>query len=252
MPGNNAMFDLSGKRILITGAGRGLGEGCAMALAAAGAEIVALSRTESELQQLVTAIEHQGGKAQAHVCDVTQPDQFRAVIQQQDRIDVLVNNAGSNKPEPFTDVEPETLDWMMDLNIRSVFNCSQQVVPMMQAQKSGSIIHMSSQMGHVGSPNRTAYCMTKHAIEGLAKAMAVELAPWNIRVNTVAPTFIETPLTRPFFDNADFKEMVFDYIPLKRLGKIEHVAAAVVYLACDGASMVTGTSLKVDGGWTAH
>jgi NAD(P)-dependent dehydrogenase (short-subunit alcohol dehydrogenase family) len=122
----------------------------------------------------------------------------------------------------------------------------------MQQQKSGSIIHMSSQMGHVGAARRTVYCMTKHAIEGLAKAMAVELAPWNIRVNTVAPTFVETPLTRPFFEDQVFKEAVFNHIPMKKLGRIEDIAAAVVYLASDAAAMVTGTSLKVDGGWTAH
>jgi NAD(P)-dependent dehydrogenase (short-subunit alcohol dehydrogenase family) len=245
-------FDLTGKRALITGAGRGLGRGCALALAEQCAEIIALSRTADEIESLVEEIRSAGGKAQAKVCDVTHSEQIDAILIQQQRIDILVNNAGGNRPMPMTEVDEETLDFMLDLNVRSVYLCSQKVVPLMQQQKSGSIIHMSSQMGHVGAARRTVYCMTKHAIEGLAKAMAVELAAWNIRVNTVAPTFVETPLTRPFFEDPLFKEAVFNHIPMRKLGQIEDIAAAVVYLASDAAAMVTGTSLKVDGGWTAH
>lgn len=247
-----SLFDLSGKRALVTGAGRGLGRGCALALAEQGAEVIALSRTASEVESLVGEIRAAGGNASAHACDVTQTDQIDEILAQQDRIDVLVNNAGGNKPMLMTEVDEETLDYMLDLNVRSVYVFSQKVIPLMQRQNSGSIIHMSSQMGHIGAAKRTAYCMTKHAIEGLAKAMAVELAPWNIRVNTIAPTFIETPLTRPFFEDPAFKEAVFNHIPMKKLGQIEDIAAATVYLASEASAMVTGASLKVDGGWTAH
>jgi NAD(P)-dependent dehydrogenase (short-subunit alcohol dehydrogenase family) len=247
-----SLFDLSGKRALVTGAGRGLGRGCALALAEQGAQIIALSRTRDELESLVEEIRDNGGQAQAHSCDVTQIEQFDAILAGQSRIDILVNNAGGNRPMPMTEVDEETLDFMLNLNVRSVYLISQKVIPLMQRQNSGSIIQMSSQMGHVGAARRTVYCMTKHAIEGLAKAMAVELAPWNIRVNTVAPTFVETPLTRPFFEDPEFKASVFNHIPMNKLGQIEDVAAAVVYLASDAAAMVTGTSLKVDGGWTAH
>ena len=252
MPSMPSLFDLSGKLAVVTGAGRGLGRGCALALAEAGAEVIAVSRTASELDSLIDEIKAQGGQAQARVCDVTDVRAIDEALAGLTGVDVLVNNAGGNKPQRFLDVDSDTFDWMVDLNLRSLFVFSQKVARLMQQQNSGSIIHMSSQMGHVGGIKRSVYCMTKHGLEGLTKAMAIDLAEWNIRVNSVAPTFVETPLTRPFFEDPEFKQAVFNHIPLQRLGQIEDVAAAVVYLASDAANMVTGTSLKVDGGWTAH
>ena len=198
MPSMSSLFDLSGKCAVVTGAGRGLGRGCAQALAEAGAEVIAVSRTASELDSLIAEIKAQGGQAKAHICDVTDAKAIDEVLADLSRVDVLVNNAGGNKPQRFLDIDIETFDWMIDLNLRSLFIFSQKVACLMQQQNNGSIIHMSSQMGHVGGIKRSVYCMTKHGLEGLTKAMAIDLAEWNIRVNTVAPTFVETPLTRPF------------------------------------------------------
>jgi NAD(P)-dependent dehydrogenase (short-subunit alcohol dehydrogenase family) len=155
------------------------------------------------------------------------------------------------KPQPFTEVERETLDLILNLNVRSAFLVAQAAARVMVKQGSGSIINMGSQMGHVGAKNRTVYCMTKHAIEGLTKAMAVELAVLDIRVNSVAPTFIETPLTKPMFENPEFHQDVISRIPMGHIGQVDDVANAVLFLASPAANMVTGDSLKVDGGWTA-
>ena len=166
---------------------------------------------------------------------------------------ILVNNAGGNRPQPFVDVDRESLDFIIDLNVRAAFRVAQAAArAMLQSKTAGSIINMSSQMGHVGSPKRTVYCMTKHAIEGLTKAMAVELAPDNIRVNTVAPTFVETPLTKPMLEQPEFREFVFGMIPMGKLATMDDVVSAVLFLASPAAGMVTGHSLRVDGGWTAH
>jgi NAD(P)-dependent dehydrogenase (short-subunit alcohol dehydrogenase family) len=150
-------------------------------------------------------------------------------------------------------VDDESLDFVIDLNVRAAFRIARSAVRAMIASgTAGNVVHMSSQMGHVGSPERTVYCMTKHAIEGLTKAMAVELAPKGIRVNSVAPTFIETPLTKPMLENPEFMDFVMDMIPLGKIGTINDVVSAVMYLVSPGAGMVTGHSLKVDGGWTAR
>jgi NAD(P)-dependent dehydrogenase (short-subunit alcohol dehydrogenase family) len=238
---------LSGKQALVTGASRGLGRAICLALADAGAAVTAVARGAEDLAQL--AADRPG--LSTHAADVTDPA-FFAWLEGRP-VDILVNNAGANKPQPMAEVSPQTLDWLMILNVRSAYLASQAAMKSMIARgNGGSIIHITSQMGHVGSPNRTVYCMTKHALEGLAKAMAVELAAHNIRVNTVAPTFIETPLTAPMLADPAFKDFVLTRIPLGRLGQPEDVAAAVVYLASPAAGMVTGTSLRVDGGWTAQ
>lgn len=238
---------LAGKRALVTGASRGLGRAICLALADAGADVTAVARGGDDLAAL--AGEHD--RINPHAADVTEAAFFAWLADQP--VDILVNNAGGNRPQPMADVAVETLDWMMGLNVRSAYLASQAAVRSMLARGvGGSIIHITSQMGHVGSPNRTVYCMTKHALEGLAKAMAVELAGHDIRVNTVAPTFIETPLTAPMLADPAFRDFVMARIPLGRLGKPEDVAAAVVYLASPSAGMVTGTSLRVDGGWTAQ
>ena len=248
----SASFRLDGRIALVSGAGRGIGRGCALALAEAGAEVVALSRTEPELLTLVEEIETKGGRARALVCDVTDTAAVRAAIEGLERLDVLLNNAGSNQPQPFLEVTEEVLDRLLALNLKAAFVVAQAAARVMARSGGGAIVNMSSQMGHVGGPQRTVYCATKHAIEGLTKAMAQDLAPYRIRVNAVAPTFVETPLTRPFFADPAFKALVLDKILLGRLATIEEVAAAVVYLASPAAAMITGTSLLVDGGWTAH
>ncbi|MGI9334120.1 MAG: SDR family NAD(P)-dependent oxidoreductase, partial [Gammaproteobacteria bacterium] len=179
-------------------------------------------------------------------------DALLSRIEGLDRLDVLVNNAGTNRPQPFLEVTDEALDTMLDLNVRAAFRVARSSARVMARDGGGCIINMSSQMGHVGSPRRTVYCMTKHGIEGLTKAMAVELAPMGIRVNSVAPTFVDTPLTRPFFDNREFADFVMSMLPMKRLGTLDEVAAAVTYLASPASGIVTGTSLRLDGGWTAQ
>ncbi len=240
-------FRLDDKVALVTGAGKGIGRSCVAGLVAAGATVIAVSRTESDLESLESA---HPGKVQAWVADVTSEDFLRG-IEALDALDILVNNVGTNKPQPFTEVERSALDLMLDLNVRSAFLVAQAAARVMVRRGAGSIIHMGSQMGHVGAPNRTVYCMTKHAIEGLTKAMAVELAASGVRVNSVAPTFIETPMTRPMLENPDFLADVVSRIPMGRVGQAEDVASAVVFLASSASAMVTGDSLKVDGGWTA-
>ena len=243
---------LDGLVALVTGAGRGIGRGTALAMAEAGAEVVVWSRTEPELESLVAEIEAADGKARAQVVDVTDDDRVREAIGELDRLDILFNNAGTNKPQPLLEIDTESLDTLLDLNIRAAIIVAQAAARKMVAQGSGSIIHMSSTMGHVGGPNRAVYCTTKHAMEGLTKAMAAELAPLGVRVNAVAPTFVETAMTRPMLEDPAFRDFVLGMIPMGRVATEADVAAAVIYLASPAAGMVTGTSLLVDGGWTAR
>ena len=248
---------LDGQLALVTGAGRGIGATIARYLAEAGAEVVLLSRTLSELQTVAQQITEAGGRASIRHCDVTDAKALRAIIDELPRLDILVNNAGTNIPEPMIEVSDEHLDHLLNLNIRSCFIAAQAAVKKMlqdpdRAKKGGSVVHISSQMGHIGSPNRTVYCTTKHAIEGLTKAMAIELADHNIRVNSVAPTFVDTPLVRQVVNTDEKRAFLFSKIPLGHLAETEDIAAAVSYLASPAARMVTGTCLKVDGGWTAQ
>lgn len=231
----------------MTGGSRGLGAAIALALAEAGAEVVAIARDATALD--VVASRHQ--RIVPWVSDVLDPA-FSTELAERD-VDILVNNAGTNTPLPIEHVPIEVLDRMLDLNVRSAFLAAQAAVrSMLRRGCGGNIVNVTSQMGHVGSPRRTVYCMTKHAIEGLTKAMAVELAPRGIRVNSVAPTFVETSLTKPMLADPDFRGFVERMIPLGQIGQPEDVAAAVLYLASPLAKMVTGTSLVVDGGWTAQ
>jgi NAD(P)-dependent dehydrogenase (short-subunit alcohol dehydrogenase family) len=243
-------IDLTGKTALVTGAGRGIGRAIALSLAGAGARVLAVARTESDLLSLAAEAEAEG-RITPWVDDVLGAA-FYDRIEALDWLDILVNNAGGNKPMLMTDVDDATLDHLIALNIRSAYKTAQSAARVMQHARQGVIVNMSSQMGHVGSPRRTVYCMSKHAIEGLTKAMAVELAPDGIRVVAVAPTFVLTPMTAGYFDDPAFKAMVMDMIPLRQLASPQDVADAVVFLASDKAGMITGDSLKIDGGWTAR
>jgi NAD(P)-dependent dehydrogenase (short-subunit alcohol dehydrogenase family) len=255
MPTN--VFRLDGKTALVTGAGRGIGRAVAVALAAAGAELVLVSRTASQLGEVADEIAQQGGRARALPLDVTDSAAMGDAVAGLGALDILVNNAGLNRPQPFLEVDEATLDRLLNLNVRAAFLVAQaaarlMVAPVGAKTGGGVIINVTSQMGHVGSErDRTVYVMTKHAIEGLTKAMAVELAPRGVRVVSIAPTFIDTPLVRPFFDDPTFRQWVLDRIPLGRLGTVEEVASAVVFLASPAAALVTGSALLADGGWTA-
>ena len=240
-------FRLTNKIALVTGAGRGIGRACAEAMARAGARVIAVARTPDDVESLARDSNGAIEAWSANVDDIRFLDRVEAL----ERLDILVNNAGTNRPEPFLEVSLASLDSVLALNLRAAFRVAQACARVMDKAGRGSIIQMSSQMGHVGAVNRSVYCMTKHGIEGLSKALAVELAPRGIRVNTVAPTFIDTPLTRPMLEDPDFAREVLERIPLGKLGGLHDVANAVVFLASDASAMVTGDSLKVDGGWTA-
>jgi NAD(P)-dependent dehydrogenase (short-subunit alcohol dehydrogenase family) len=246
-------FRLDGKRALVTGAGRGIGHAAAVALAQHGAHVTLVSRTKHEIEAAANDIRQAGGQADAAALDVTDIEAVRAFVSKAEPFDILVNNAGSNRPAFMVDVTVEDFDYVMNLNVRSAYFVAQAVVKrLVEAKKPGSIIHISSQMGHIGGPRRTVYCASKAAIEGLTKAMAVELGAHGIRVNALAPTFIETPMTRPFLADENFRRSVLDKIKLGRLGQVEDLMGAIVFLASDASALMTGASLLVDGGWTAE
>ena len=250
-------INLKNKTALVTGAGKGLGKACAIALAEAGARVIILSRTKSDLDKVSKIIKRTKGSSKSFVCDVTQLKEFKKILQKITRLDILVNNAGNNRPEHFTKVKQENMEYLINLNMKAAFNvaqlCSQKMVKAKNRKKiGGSIIHMSSQLGKVGCEGRNVYNMNKFGVEGLARGMAVELAEYNIRVNTVCPTFVETPMVKKFFKNKKFKKQMLDNIPLRRAAKESDVATAVAFLAADSSEMITGTSLVVDGGWTAQ
>lgn len=244
-------LSLTGARAVVTGAGGGLGAGFALALAEAGADLLLLDIRPEALAPTVEGVERLGRQVEAVGCDITDAEQVREALARVERVDVLVNNAGTNVPEAVMDVSEAALDLMLSLNVRGTFLVSQAAARRMVAQGGGAIVNITSQMGHVGSAGRTVYCTTKHAVEGMTKAMAVELAPSGVRVNAVAPTFVETPMTRPFFEDPDFRAEVLSRIPLGRLGQVQDVVGAVVFLASPAAALITGSSLLVDGGWTA-
>ena len=246
-------FRLDGRRALVTGGGRGIGLAAASALAAAGAHVTLAARTETEIEEAAAAIRARGEKADALVLDVTDVEAARKALAARQPYQILVNNAGGNRPAYLPDVKVEDFDFIFSLNVRAAFFMAQTVALRLMAEKlPGSIINISSQMGHVGGPTRTVYCATKHAMEGFTKAMAIELAAHKIRVNTLAPTFIETPMTRPFFQNEAFRKDTLARIKLGRLGQLEDLTGAIVFLAGDASALMTGTSLVIDGGWTAE
>jgi NAD(P)-dependent dehydrogenase (short-subunit alcohol dehydrogenase family) len=248
-------FRLDGRHALVTGAGRGLGRGCALALAEAGASVTLISRSQEELETVAAEISDLGGRADVVVADVVDPDQVNAAVAvaaAHDDLWICVNNAGVNRPGPTTDLALADWDVVLDVNLRATFLVTQAVGRvLLERGEGGRVINMSSQMGVVGYPGRAAYCAAKHAVNGFTKAVAVEWAQDGITVNSVAPTFIETPLTRPMLANDAFRADVLNRIPMRRIGTVEDVMGAVVFLASPAAALVTGQIIGVDGGWTA-
>ena len=245
-------FRLDEKRALVTGAGRGIGLAIARSLAAVGAHVTLAARTEAEIQKAASDIKALGLKADAIAMNIADVERTSKFFSESAPFDILINNAGTNRPGPCVEMLVEDFDTVFDLNVRALFFASQAFAQgLIKAKKPGSIVNISSQMGHVGAVNRTIYCASKHAVEGFTKALGVELAPYNIRVNSVCPTFIETPLTKPYLEDGAFRDSVINKIKLGRIGQVEDVIGGVLYLASDAASLVTGSSLKIDGGWTA-
>lgn len=245
-------FRLDGRRALVTGAGRGIGLACAAALAEAGAEVVMTARGYEELEAAAGAIRASGGKAAAAVLDVTDTGATAAFVAARGPFRVLVNNAGTNRPAPFLEVTEADYDAVAGLNVKAALFVAQAVARgLVEAGLEGSIINVSSQMGHVGGPRRTVYCATKHAVEGFTKAMALELGPHRIRANTICPTFIRTAMTEATFQDPAMRAVIEDKIALGRVGTLEDVMGAVVFLASDASTLMTGSALMLDGGWTA-
>jgi NAD(P)-dependent dehydrogenase (short-subunit alcohol dehydrogenase family) len=251
-------FRLDDRIALVTGAGDGIGKAIAVAFAEAGAEVVLVGRRQAVLDECAHEIEASGCiRPRICPCDITDHEAVHRLILSLPGLDILVNNAGTNIPEPIADVTEEHFDRIMDLNVRGLFFTSQAAIAKMREDafrkdKGGSVIHVSSQMGHVGSPNRVIYCASKHAVEGMTKAMALELAAEGIRVNSIAPTVVETPLVRRIVDTTEKRDFFLSRIPLGRMASTEDLTGAALFLASPASAMITGISLKVDGGWTAQ
>ena len=250
-------YNLKNKIALVTGAGKGLGKACAIALAEAGSNLIIISRTKKDLDQVSKIAKRLKVKCKSYVCDITNYNEIKKIINSQTKIDILVNNAGTNIPEYFEKVKRENMEYIVKINTIACFNLAQLCALKMLKSKNrkktgGSIVNMSSQMGHVSGPKRSVYSMTKFGLEGLTKGMALDLAKYNIRVNTVCPTFVVTPMTKNFLRDKKFRKDMLSSIPLGRFAEMSEVSSAVVFLASDAASMITGTSLLVDGGWTAR
>jgi NAD(P)-dependent dehydrogenase (short-subunit alcohol dehydrogenase family) len=245
-------FRLDGRRALVTGAGRGLGFAMAAALSEAGAEVALLARGAAEVEAAASALRGRGRAARAFALDVADRAAFRAMLDETGTPHVFVNNAGTNRPAAFLDVTEEDYTAVTDLNVRAAFFAAQEVASrMVAAGVRGSIVNVSSQMGLVGGPRRSVYCATKHALEGLTKAMALDLAPHGIRVNTICPTFVLTDMTRATFADPAMRRMIEDKIALGRVGQPEDLMGPVLFLASDASALMTGSALVVDGGWTA-
>ena len=250
-------YNLKNKVALVSGAGKGLGRACALALAEAGANLIIISRTKKDLDQVAKIIRKYKVKCKSYVCDITNYNEIKRIINNQSRLDVVINNAGTNIPEYFEKVKRENMEYLVKINTVASFNLAQLcTIKMLKAKNrkkvGGSIVNMSSQMGHVSGTKRSVYSMTKFGVEGLTKGMALDLAKYNIRVNTVCPTFVITPMTKKFLKDKKSKRDMLNSIPLGRFAEMSEISSAVVFLASDAASMITGTSLLVDGGWTAR
>ncbi len=249
-------YNLKNKTAVVTGAGKGLGRACAIALAEAGANLIIISRTKKDLNEVSEKIKKLKSSCKSFVCDITNYNEIKQIINKIPKIDILINNAGNNIPEHFTKVKTKDMEYLVKINTIATFNLAQLCALKMIKTKNrkkigGAIVNMSSQMGHVGGPIRSVYNMTKFGLEGLTKGMSIDLAKFNIRVNTICPTFVVTPMTKKFLKNKKFKRDMLNNIPLGRFAELSEIASATVFLASDAASMITGTSLLVDGGWTA-
>ncbi|WP_439523817.1 SDR family NAD(P)-dependent oxidoreductase [Marivita sp.] len=243
-------FRLDGKRAVVVGGSRGIGFGCAVALAEAGAHVIVAARGATEVQAAVNEMAQAGFSTEAQLLDVTDLDAVRDAFDVFGPIDILVNSAGSARHSPALLTTPDDFDAVSAINIRAAYFLAQTAAKQMIG-RGGSIIQISSQMGHVGAIDRSVYCATKHAVEGMTKAMAMEWGPENIRVNTICPTFILTELTKPTFDDPEQRAWIDSKIKLPRVGRVEDIMGACLFLASDASALVTGTSILVDGGWTA-
>jgi NAD(P)-dependent dehydrogenase (short-subunit alcohol dehydrogenase family) len=245
-------FRLDGKRALVTGAGRGIGLGAAGALAEMGAAVTLVARTRADIETVAAEIRKKGGVADYLVLDVMDLERVFAAIAEREPYQILVNNAGLNRVNSFVDVKVEDFDYVFGLNVRSAFFVAQAVARrLIAAGLTGSIINVSSQMGLVGAANRSVYCASKWALEGMTRAMAVDLAPHGIRANTICPTFVETPMANSFLSDPDFRAEVESKIKLGQVGKVDDLLGAILLLASDASSLMTGSSVVIDGGWTA-
>lgn len=245
-------FSLEGRRAIVTGASRGIGLAAAAALAEYGAAVTLVARNMGGISDVAEAIREAEGTAEAVELDVTDLAEVRTLFADRPAYQIVVNNAGTNIPKPVLEVVESDYDTVLDLNLKSAFFVAQAAAGrMVEDGVRGSLIHMGSQMGHVGGQNRSLYCASKWAIEGMNKALSLDLAPFGIRSNTISPTFIKTPMTAPFFEDTAFREQVLSRIKLGRLGQVEDLMGAIVYLASDASTLVTGTSIVIDGGWTA-
>ncbi|MDX2100909.1 MAG: SDR family oxidoreductase [Alphaproteobacteria bacterium] len=246
-------FRLDGRRALVTGASSGIGLAAAAALAEAGAAVTLVARRAAELEAVTHAIREAGGAAEARALDITDCEATEQMIAAEGPFDVLVNSAGLARHSPALATEPADYDAVMDLNVRAAYFITRAVARgLVAAGKPGSLINISSQMGLVGGPDRAVYCATKHALEGMTKAMAVEWGPHGIRVNTLCPTFIRTPLAEKTLAIPERKAWILSKIKLGRVGEVEDLMGPVVFLASDASALMTGTHLLIDGGWTAE
>jgi NAD(P)-dependent dehydrogenase (short-subunit alcohol dehydrogenase family) len=246
-------FRLDGRRALVTGASSGIGLGAAAALAEAGAEVTLVARRVAELERVQDAIQVLGGSAEVLALDITDLKAMAAALAPRGPFDVLVNSAGLARHAPALETTPEDYDIAMALNLRAAYFLTREVARgLIAAGKPGSLINVSSQMGHVGGPDRAVYSANKHALEGMTKSMALEWAPHGIRVNTLCPTFIRTPLAEQTLKDPARRAWILSKIKLGRVGEIEDLMGPVVFLASDASAMMTGTHLIVDGGWTAE
>ena len=246
-------FSLTGKRALVTGASSGIGLGAAAALAQAGAHVTLAARRLETLESLAEAFTAEGWQADALKLDVADVESVRTALDAQDRYDILVNSAGLARHGPSLDTTPEDFSAVADLNLRGAYFISQHIAKrLIDDGKPGSILNITSQMAHVGGIERAVYCATKHGVEGFTKAMAIEWGKHKIRINTLCPTFVRTPFTEPTFNNPERVKWIESKIFLGRVAEIEDLMGAVTFLSSDAAAMITGTSLLVDGGWTAE
>lgn len=245
-------FSLAGRRALVAGASSGIGVGAAAALAQAGAHVVCAARNADRLAEVVALIGEAGGSAEALVLDMADTEAMRRTIAERAAFDIYVNSAGLARHGPALQTRPEDFDAVAGINWKAAhFSAAEVARGMIVAGRPGAIITISSQMGHVGGVDRTVYAASKHAIEGMTKAMAIEWAPHGIRVNSLCPTFVRTPLTDQTFADAERVRWITEKIKLGRVAEVEDIMGAVVFLASDAAAMITGTSLLIDGGWTA-